>query len=381
MENTSADYKRLVSQTEGDLHQELLPKQTEISPHTFDQTKSIIFALLTGLFFALHNLTLGSLTRLGYLARSNTGLGIGIGAVIYYSYQFVDKRRKNQAFFDWEKSVFRNQNPQVSIKHRGKFEYWILAGVIAMALISIGSGLIVIVSFKLALEGGMNQGVITAIYGTTPFIISIMFYIKFGETLKISQLIGMVFMIFCITMIGFLRAPSAEAITQADYNPNGVAIALILSMICPFFFALDGLIIRLLCMKFRVNPNELSQAAHLCQGGIVIIGTLLGYLVDNYKYEFIWLDFLQMVLAGIIVNFGGACLSISVSLGNVGVGYSLINSQVIIFILLAALLLGQIPTTIEIVAVAFGIVGSCIMSLGPEIYNKLIRIINTRLQE
>ncbi|CAI2372259.1 unnamed protein product [Moneuplotes crassus] len=372
MSTTDPECKKLVDQTDHELKEELIPKETKDHPHVFNETKSIIFALLTGCFYALHNFTLGGLAKMGYLARFDTGIGMGIGAGIYYTYQFIQTKRNNQKFFDWKKSIFRNQNTEIPEYQREKFEYWILAGVISIAVLAVGFGIVVIISFKLALEGGMNQGIITAIYGMTPFIASILFYLKFGETLKVSQLIGMVFMIVCIIMIGLLRAPSEEASAREDYNPSGVAIALILSIICPFAFALNGLIIRLLCMKYRVNVNELNQTALLCQGGLVLIGSIIGYSADNY--EFIWFDFLQMILAGIIVNAGGSLGAVAVSIGNAGVAYSLFNTQVIIFILLAALLLGQIPTTIEIVAVAFGIVGSCIMSLGPEIHKKLSNI-------
>lgn len=70
------------------------------------------------------------------------------------------------------------------------------------------------------------------------------------------------------------------------------------------------------------------------------------------------IDLLQMILAGMIVNIGGACSNISVSIGTVGVSYSLTNVQVIIFAVLAAVFLHQIPSQIEILAALLGIIGS-----------------------
>ncbi|CAI2371867.1 unnamed protein product [Moneuplotes crassus] len=374
MPNTTADYTKLEDEDDDELRQELIPKKNEDTPVVFSQTKSIIFAILTGLFFAFHNFTLGSLAKLGYLARCDSGVGLGLGSVLYYIYQYIKYKNKNEDYFDWRKSVFRNQNPDVPEQDRYKFECWILIGIIIRAAIAVGTGVMVIISFGLALEGGMNQGIITAIFGMSPFIISIMFYMKFRETLKKSQLIGMVFMIVCIIMIGFLRAPSEEAIAQVDYNPSGVPIALILSIICPFFFALDGLVVRILCTDYKTDANEMTQAAYLFQGVLCLFASILIYAFSQDPlHEFIWMNTLQMVLAGLILNVGGVFAAIAVSIGSAGVAYSLFNTQVIMFILLAALLLGQIPTTIEIVAVIFGIMGSCIMSLGPEIYDKLTR--------
>ncbi|CAI2371700.1 unnamed protein product [Moneuplotes crassus] len=356
------------------LDQHLLSTQAK---EASSQTKSIVFALLTGVFYALHNFTLGSLARMGYLARFNTGIGMIISAIIYYIYKFIMAKKNGEEFFNREESVFLNQKRNFAHGSRGRVEPWIVIGILVNNIFKIGGGLVVIIAFKLALESGLNQGIITSIFGMTPFLASLCFYCFFNEKLRISQVVGMMFMVGCIVCIGLgttshksdKNLHNTKMFIHPESSNTTAYICIFLACICPVFFAIGGLIMRLMKVEFQTDPAEFTQVCYIWQAPVLVAVVIFGYTAGGF--EFILVDFVQMVVAGMLVNVGGACFNIAVSCGNAGVAYSLINVQVIIFSVLAAVFLQQIPSNIEMLAGTLGIIGSCIMSIGPSIVEKI----------
>ncbi|CAI2372086.1 unnamed protein product [Moneuplotes crassus] len=354
---------------DNNLDQHLLPTPAK---EASSQTKSIVFALLTGVFYALHNFTLGSLARMGYLARFNTGIGMVISAIIYYIYKFIMAKKNGEEFFNREESVFLDQKTNFAHGSRGRVEPWIVVGILVNNIFKIGGGLVVIIAFKMALESGLNQGIITSLFGMTPFLASLCFYCLFNEKLRISQVAGMMFMVGCIVCIG-LGTTATKLNTKMSIHPessNATAyICILLACICPVFFAIGGLIMRLMKVEFQTDPNDFTQVCYLWQAPVLVAGVIFGYTAGGF--DFVLAEFMQMIAAGMLVSIGGAFFNIAISCGNAGVAYSLINVQVIIFSVLAAVFLQQIPSNIEMLAGTLGIIGSCIMSIGPSIVEKI----------
>mmetsp|Transcript_20271 Transcript_20271/g.17952 ORF Transcript_20271/g.17952 Transcript_20271/m.17952 type:complete len:95 (-) Transcript_20271:186-470(-) len=70
---------------------------------------------------------------------------------------------------------------------------------------------------------------------------------------------------------------------------------------------INGLIIKTTKNKFDVNVNEFTQAFFVIQGVLLIIATTMISVANGYTYYF-W-DFMQMLLAGIMINLGGTFLN------------------------------------------------------------------------
>jgi len=103
------------------------------------------------------------------------------------------------------------------------------------------SGISVIYSFKFALEANTNQGIISSIYGLTPFIAAVLFYFNFGEWLKVSQILGMFFMVICIVLIGFgVNGNQGEDLNviEDQYSSSGM-LAISFAILCPILFAIN----------------------------------------------------------------------------------------------------------------------------------------------
>lgn len=333
----------------------------------FNETKSIIFALLVALLFALHNFFLGNLANYGYLARLVSGIGMFVCALAHYAVDWFEAYQKKKHYWTWEKSILIDQDT-------GSISWWVVFAIVVNAVNVIIGGFGVIYSFKFALETNINLGIVSSIFGLTPFLTAVFFYCVFSETLKKAQLFGMVFMVACIVLIGFgVKDHEKEVAAQDPYHSIGglskAFWAIFLAILCPISFALNGVIVRIVSSNFGVRPSEFTSAYYVLQSGSMIMGSVFAYTFDSYTFDLG--DFLQIVFSGIIAGLGSTVLSRAVTIGYAGVVYSLINGQVIFLTILNAVFYFQVPTSIEMVAAALGIVGSCIMSVGPDIYDQV----------
>jgi drug/metabolite transporter (DMT)-like permease len=169
-------------------------------------------------------------------------------------------------------------------------------------------------------------------------------------------------------MIGF--GVNGNTSSGSDNSMISAFLAILLSLICPFFFSFSGLIIRLTNNKFGTSASEITEIGFIIQGCICIIVIIIAYSFDNY--EFYIGDFLQIVMAGFLSAIAGIMLNVAITIGYAGVVYSLVNVQVIFFTIFAAVFLGQMPSAIDVIAALIGIIGSCIISVGPTLYDKIM---------
>mmetsp|Transcript_20274 Transcript_20274/g.17954 ORF Transcript_20274/g.17954 Transcript_20274/m.17954 type:complete len:347 (+) Transcript_20274:21-1061(+) len=342
---SKADYQEIT----GDELIKDIDKDKPIATAEFNETKSIALAILAALFYSFHNLFIGSLADLGYLARCISGIGMMIPALVYYSKEWFLSYRNGESYFTFKKSVFIN-------KHTDTFGWFILLGVLLSITSTFLGGVSVIYSFKFALEASTNQGVISSIFGLTPFVVAVLFYFVFKEYLKISHIVGMLFIIACILLIALGVKDHKTRGDVSKENSSAGIYAIFFAILCPFFFAFNGLVVRLVRNRYEVDPKEFTQVFLMLQGCLLIIATIVICAVNGYIIP-LW-DFLQMLLAGVMVNFGRTSMNMAITCGNAGVAYSLNNLQVVFYIILSSIVFLQIPTGIEILAAVLGITGS-----------------------
>ena len=97
-------------------------------------------------------------------------------------------------------------------------------------------------------------------------------------------------------------------------------------------------------------------------------------MIFTYKYgshPFILNEYLEIAASGLLFWIGIIFLNKAVTMGLAGPVFALANIQVIIQTILDAIFVGSIPTTLEIVSAALGILGCCTIALGPEMYSWL----------
>ena len=144
------------------------------------QRKSILFALLTGLAFSIGNYILGNKANLGMLTREASENGSFVYVIVFLLISYGKSAYSNKPFWRWENSNFRNPAT-------GGLNWANIAGLLIYTLISICGGFAVIFTFKFALEGDINQGIITTLFGLSAIFSAILAYVIFGERLKVAH--------------------------------------------------------------------------------------------------------------------------------------------------------------------------------------------------
>lgn len=139
--------------------------------------KSIIFALIASLCFFMSNYILGNKSILGALAREATEGGTLIYAIIFFLIQYCRALWKGESYWTWQTSNFRNP--------RTNGFYWTnFIGLVIYVTINIAAGFSVVYTFKFALDGNLNQGILTCLFGLSAIFSAVIAYFVFGEHLK-----------------------------------------------------------------------------------------------------------------------------------------------------------------------------------------------------
>jgi uncharacterized membrane protein len=145
-------------------------------------------------------------------------------------------------------------------------------------------------------------------------------------------------------------------------------IALFLGILSPLTFAAGGLTVRVASEWYEYNTLDLTLTSYFVNGTILMIAMFFQY--EYGSYSFIFTEHLITALSGLIGSFAVLFLNEAIIIGYVGPVFALTNIQVIIQTILDAIFLQQIPNTIEIFSALLGIIGSCTIAVGPEIYSK-----------
>jgi len=72
---------------------------------------------------------------------------------------------------------------------------FIYFGAVIALLNDVIGGIFVVYAFKFAGLAGINQGIISSIFGFSPIMAAIIFYIMFRDRLNAYQIVGMLFII------------------------------------------------------------------------------------------------------------------------------------------------------------------------------------------
>lgn len=81
-------------------------------------------------------------------------------------------------------------------------------------VITFFTGVMIIIAFRFALYGKLNQGVISSLFSITSIYLATLAWLFFNEQLRIFHFIGMLFMIACALLIVFSRSSNALGVVE-----------------------------------------------------------------------------------------------------------------------------------------------------------------------
>mmetsp|Transcript_18623 Transcript_18623/g.16493 ORF Transcript_18623/g.16493 Transcript_18623/m.16493 type:complete len:371 (+) Transcript_18623:56-1168(+) len=328
------------------------------------QVKSLLCALMAGMCFAVANYILGNNSRLGMLTREASENGSLVFTFLYAIYLLIQSIRHGKSFWRWQDSNFCN--PET-----GGFYWTNFFGACIYTLINCAAGFGVIFTFQYALYGNMNQGILTSLFGLSSIFSAILAYYAFGDRLKIFHVLGMILMLICIIGLGFgsTKNMSSPGVESDSSNPIAMAlIAVLFGILSPVLFALGGLTVRYYNTHYNFDAFDMTITMYILDNIILIIAMIFTYKYGSHP--FILSEYTEIVASGFVACIGVVLLNQAITSGLAGPVFALANVQVVIQTILDAVLLGNIPTLIEIISATFGILGCCTIAVGPQIYKK-----------
>lgn len=119
------------------------------------------------------------------------------------------------------------------------------------------------ISFKYAAMAQINQGVIASLFTSGVIFTSILFYFLYQEQLNFRDVIGIVFILVGVAMIGFGKDNDAldeksESMVVADFETDLSQEALkwlsiLFAVMCGLSFALNSYVMKHYVLKFKFD--------------------------------------------------------------------------------------------------------------------------------
>lgn len=114
------------------------------------------------------------------------------------------------------------------------------------------------VSFKYAALAQINQGVIASLFTSGVIFTSVLFYFIYKEALTIKDLIGMLFIMAGVALIGFGKdddatKSSATELTSDLDQQTLLWLSILFAILCGFSFALNSFVMKHYVLKFNFD--------------------------------------------------------------------------------------------------------------------------------
>ena len=270
------------------------------------------------------------------------------------------RQKRDEKFLDRTKLDFLDSET-------GKIRWLYIAAILTDAVISFFTGIMIIITFRFALYGRLNQGIISSLFSITSIYLSIISWLFFKETLKVFHFFGMILMIAWALLVVFSKDKGEKGAIKV-YNDIVEEISpvwsVLFAIVCTAWFCTRTMLMKVYYKSYGFDPMNLTVISYIVQGIILIIVII--------NLEPASLDVMRdSLIAGAFGFLGNIFVNHATSKGYAGPAAALTNIQVILQVIIDAVFLSQIPNFMQILAWICGIFGSLSLTLGPIIFDKL----------
>ena len=198
---------------------------------------------MTGLMWGVGNTIFGTLTHKGFWAGPHTG-PFGLAMLLIYRLTTMCKVRAR-------KGVWVDKSHSNFYDEAGAFRYANLVPLTVMWVIPVLTIFIISYGFNFALASDMNQGIVVCLFNVTVIYVSVVFYLKFGETVPCIKAFGMFLVVLCVV---FLCIESGEKDNEIivdaelpfEMSKTGYAfLAVVCGLTAPILFSFKAVYVRL----------------------------------------------------------------------------------------------------------------------------------------
>lgn len=135
-------------------------------------------------------------------------------------------------------------------------------------------------------------------------------------------------------------------------------IAVFLAILGTLILCIRTILVRYFTEKFGFDSFSFTAASYFVGGLIFTIISVVNFMRYGENAIFV----LKCVLSGMINSFGFILVNHATTTGYAGPAAALVNIQTIIHTILSAIILRQIPGTLQIIAVVIGLLGSVLIT-------------------
>ena len=231
------------------------------------------------------------------------------------------------------------------------------------------TGVLLIISFKFALYGKLNQGVISSLFSITSIYIAICSWILYKEALHFWHFIGMFFLISWALLISFSGDNTEGEVVEIDgklIKEISPFWGVLLAIITTFLFFIRTMAIKEYYNRFDIDPMDLTVASYIFQGVIVAVVLIT---METAPWDIMRDSF----IAGGFGFLGNTLINHATTKGYAGPAAALTNIQVVLQVSIDALFLNQIPNGMQVAACIWGIIGSLSITLIPFLWEKWLQ--------
>ena len=229
----------------------------------------------------------------------------------------------------------------------------------------IGGGLLFMAQF--ALIWGWNvdpssRGVTFLILGGIPPCVSLFSFLIFGERLTLVRIIGMVVSIGGIVLLGIQKAMG-----------DSIWLSFAFGIFCLIILGTRDLFSRLVQVKgMSVYAAGMLNAVGEGLCGLVLLLWILIFEGFSELFSLNWL-FLKCFIGAIFIGFGNFFIIYSIMTGNIGVVLTIVNTNVIIFLLLDLIFYDKVPGVLSLIACVIIMLGVMILICGDSIKGVILK--------
>lgn len=140
-------------------------------------------------------------------------------------------------------------------------------------IINFLSALTFLLSLQYALYAQINQGIVTTLYSFTSIVMALIGRIVFKEAIRVHHLIGLILLIACASIISLSGDKGNEDIVIMGKVEHRISpiYAVLMALLCPFTFAAQNFIVRVVDMSHSYNAIDFRIASQFMLNGILII--------------------------------------------------------------------------------------------------------------
>ena len=227
----------------------------------------------------------------------------------------------------------------------------------------IGGALLFIAQFTLIWGWNADpssRGVTFLILGGIPPCVSFLSFLIFGEKLSIVRIIGMIISIGGIALLGI-----------QNVMDDSIWLAFTCGLSCLVILGTRDLFSRLVQVKgMSVYAAGMLNAVGESSCGLALLLWIIWYqgFTDLFTLDLL---FLKCSIGAVILAFGNFFIIYSIMTGNIGIVLTIINTNVIFFLLLDLVFYDQTPGWMSVMACAIIMIGVTILICGDSIKDSI----------